>query len=107
MKTMRRDVTRRAVGGVVAGLALAFGVVAGVSAEASVDANGIPVASSGDATVSIVGGEAVILFGEDAADELAVLTDSAVANETSLDDSSGLSVADASGGEFNIGVNDR
>ncbi len=107
MQKRRHDVTRRTVGGAVAGLVLAFGLVTGASADAFIDENGIPVASSGSATVSIVGGEAVILFGDEADDELSGLIESAEVNETSLDDSSGLTVADASGGERNIGVNDQ
>jgi hypothetical protein len=107
MKKMRSDVTRRTIGGAVAGLALAFGLVAGASADAYIDENGIPVASSGNSTVSIVDGETVILFGDEASGELDALIASAEANETSLDDSSGLSVADASGGEYNIGVTGR
>jgi hypothetical protein len=107
MKTLRNSVVRRAAGGAVAGLVLAFSVAAGVSADAYIDANGVPVAGSGDTTVSIVGGEAVILYGDDAASEIEMLSNAAEANETSLDDSSGLAVSDASGGEYNIGINNR
>jgi hypothetical protein len=107
MKTLRNSVVRRAAGGAVAGLVLAFSVAAGVSADAYIDANGVPVAGSGGATVSIVGGEAVILYGDDAASEIEMLSNAAEANETSLDDSSGLAVSDASGGEYNIGINGR
>lgn len=107
MKTLRTSAVRRIAGGAVAGLVLALGVTAGVSADAYIDANGVPVASSGAATVSIVGGEAVILHGEGAASEIEMLSNAAEANEMSLDDSSGLAVSDASGGEYNIGINSR
>lgn len=106
MKSLRSEVVRRTVGGAVAGLALAFGVAASASADAYIDENGIPVASSGDATVSIVGGEAVLLFGDEAADDLADLIESAEVNEVALDDSSGLAVADGSGGDYNVALPD-
>lgn len=106
MKSMRSEVVRRSVGGAIAGLVLAFGVAASASADAYIDENGIPVASSGGATVSIVGGEAVLLFGDEATDELADLIESAEVNEVALDDSSGLAVADGSGGDFNVALPD-
>ena len=106
MKNLRSDVVRRAAGGAIAGLVLAFGVAASVSADAYIDENGIPVASSGSATVSIVDGEAVLLFGDEAADELAGLIETAEANEVELDDSSGLAVADGSGGDYNVALPD-
>lgn len=107
MKTFGNSVVRRVAGGAMAGLVLAFGLAAGASADAYIDANGVPVANSGSATVSIVGGEAVILYGDGAASEIEMLSNAAEANKTSLDDSSGLAVSDASGGEYNIGINSR
>jgi hypothetical protein len=107
MKTLRNSVVRRVAGGAVAGLVLALSVAAGASADAYIDENGVPVAGSGGTTVSIVGGEAVILYGDDAASEIEALSNAAEANEMSLDDSSGLAVSDASGGEYNVGINSR
>ncbi len=106
MKSLRSDVVRRATGGAIAGLVLAFGVAASASADAYIDENGIPVASSGSATVSIVDGEAVLLFGDEAADELAGLIETAAANEVVIDDSSALALADGSGGDHNIALPD-
>ena len=106
MKSLRSDVVRRTAGGAIAGLVLAFGVAASASADAYIDENGVPVASSGSATVSIVDGEAVLLFGDEAADELAELIDTAEANEVSIDDSSSTAIADGSGGDGNIALPD-
>lgn len=103
MNISRSSVARRAVGGAIAGLGLVFGVAAGASADAFVDANGFPIASSGSATVSIVDGEAVIIFGDEADDELNELIASAETNSSTLDESSGLAIADASGGQGNDG----
>jgi hypothetical protein len=109
MMNLRSDAARRAVGGAIAGLVLTFGAVAGASADAYIDENGIPVATSGDTTVSIVDGAPVLLL-EDAetnTDELDDLLASAEANNVSLDDSSSLAVSDASGGEHNISTPTR
>jgi len=106
MKSLRSDVVRRTAGGAIAGLVLAFGVAASASADAYIDENGIPVASSGSATVSIVDGEAVLLFGDEAEDELAGLIEDAEADEVVIDDSSSLAIADGSGGNNNIALPD-
>lgn len=109
MTNMRSDAMRRAVGGAIAGLVLTFGAVAGASADAYIDENGVPVATSGDTTVSIVNGEPVLLLddAETNSEELDTLLESAEANSVSLDDSSSLVVSDASGGQNNIALPGR
>jgi len=105
MKMLRKDALRRTAVGAVAGLALTFGVASMASADAYIDENGVPVASSGSTTVAIIDGQAVILYGEDAAAEVEVA--SAVAaeeNEITLDNSPSLAVSDASGGEENVSL---
>jgi hypothetical protein len=109
MKNLRSDAARRAVGGAIAGLVLTVGAVAGVSADAYIDENGIPVATSGDTTVSIVDGAPVLLL-EDAetnTEELDDLLASADQTNVSLGDSPALAVSDASGGEFNVATPTR
>ena len=106
MNILRNDALRRTAVGAIAGLALTFGVASMASADAYIDENGVPVATSGDTTVAIIDGQPVFLYGEEGAGEAEVL--SAVAaeeNSTSIDSSPALAVSDASGGEDNVSLN--
>lgn len=109
MNKLRSDALRRATGGAIAGLVLTFGVVAGASADAYIDENGIPVATSGDTTVSVVNGEPVLLLddAETNSSELDDLLASAETNNVSLGESPAVAVSDASGGENNISTPTR
>jgi hypothetical protein len=109
MKKLRSDALRRATGGAIAGLVLTFGVVAGASADAYIDENGVPVATSGDTTVTVVNGEPQLLL-DDAdtnSSELDDLLASAESNDISVGESPAVSVSDASGGEHNIATPTR